>query len=396
MIKLGVVFGGVSVEYDISILSAVRAIENLNKNKYKIIPIYIDKEGIWYTGNALKNIENYKDMKILKKFLKKVILTKHKNYFCLKSNNFFYKVITDIDFILPIVHGSNVEDGTLQGYLDMIGIGYAFSNLTASVLGQDKVIMKNLLKFNNINVVDYYFCYDNEFRNNEEEVISKIEKLNYPLIVKPASLGSSIGIRVVDNQAELKEAINDAFIYDDKVITEALVKNLIELNCSVLGNRDYVKVSAIDKTISNSSFLTFEEKYIGNAKKRTSNNSKGMNAACREMPAKISLEIKEKVETLAKESFKILDNSGLVRIDFLVDSQTKEVYVNEVNTIPGDLSFYLWEEVGIKFNDLLDEVITLGIKNYKKKSHKITIFENNVFENLGIKGYKGLKTTKRR
>lgn len=396
MIKLGVIFGGVSVEHDISILSALRAIDNINTKKYEVIPIYIDKEGTWYTGNALKDIDNYKDIKILKKFLKKVILTKHKNYFCLKSNSFFQKVITDIDFILPIVHGANIEDGTLQGYLDMLGIGYAFSNLSSCVLGQDKVIMKDLLKFNGINVVDYCYCYDNEFRNDEESFISKVEKFKYPVIVKPASLGSSIGIRVVKNKEELKEAVNDAFIYDNKVIVEKLVNDLMELNCSVLGNREYLKVSAIDKTISNSSFLTFEEKYLGNSKKGISNNSKGMNAACREMPAKISLELKEKVESLAKSSFRVLDNSGLVRIDFLVDSKSNEVFVNEVNTIPGDLSFYLWEEVGVKFTDLIDEIITIGIKDFKKKSHKITSFENNVFENLGVKGYKGIKGNKRK
>lgn len=393
MIKLGVLFGGVSVEHDISILSAVRVMNNLNTNKYEIIPLYIDKEGTWYTGNALKDIENYKDRKLLKKYLKKITLVKDKNVNYIKSAGFFSKIINDIDFILPIVHGSGVEDGTIQGYLDTVGIGYAFSDLNSSVIGQDKAIMKQLLEFNKVNVVKYCFTYESNYRQDENIFIKQVEEIGYPVIVKPASLGSSIGIQVAKDKETLKDAINEAFLYEEKVIVEKVVDNLMELNCSVLGNRDYVKTSAIDKTVSNSEFFTFEEKYIGKGKKGSS-SLKGMAGINRELPAKISEEVHKQVEALAIKTFDVLNNSGLVRVDFLVDSKTQEVYVNEVNTIPGDISFYLWEEKGIKFNDLLDEIITIGIKNHKKRNNKIKSFDNNVFENLGKKGFKGMKNRK--
>ena len=395
MIKLGVIFGGTSVEHEISILSAIRTMDALNKEKYEIVPILIDKDGTFYTGNALRDIENYKDMNALKRYLKKVILTKNKNYHCLKSIGVFSRVVTDIDFVLPVVHGAGIEDGSLCGYLNILGIPYAMSDLLSSSIGQDKVIMKQLLKFNGINVVNYCFTYDNLYKSNPYDFIKEVEKLGFPVIVKPANLGSSIGIKVVNNESSLKEALNDVFVYDRKVIVEKLVENLVELNCSVLGNYEYVKTSAIDKTISSSSFLTFEEKYLGNGKKKgMPNKGKGMASSKRELPAIISDELKLKIETMAKDTFNVIGNLGLVRIDFMLDKKTNEVFVNEINTIPGDLSFYLWEETGLRFSDLLDEIITIGIKEQKKKHNKITTFDNNIFATYGMTGLKGVKANK--
>lgn len=396
MIKLGVIFGGVSVEHEVSIITACQAMAYLDEEKYEVVPIYIDKSGIWYTGHILKDIQNFSDMDTLKRYTKQVILTKNKNEFVLQTKGFIKKNITEVDFILPIVHGAGVEDGTLQGYLDMIGIGYAGSNMYASVVSQDKVFMKQILEANKINIVPYTYFFDNEFNQHQEEVIKRIEKLNYPVIIKPSSLGSSIGIGFAKDQKELIDAINEAIKYDRKIVVEKAIQNLMELNCSVLGNYENTKTSAIDQVFSKSKFLTFDEKYVGNGKKmasKKSNSSKGMTNTDRILPANISQNMADEVSKMAVNTFKALNNSGVVRVDFLVDNDTNKIYVNEINTIPGSLAFYLWQVADKNYSSLLDDIITIGIKEYKQKIRKTTTFDNNILSGFknGLKGCKGFK-----
>lgn len=384
-IRIGIIFGGKSVEHEISIISALQAINNIDKEKYEIVPIYISRDKIWYVGNELSKIESYQDIDNLIKKCKSVCLCKINDEFCLLSTQGITKRIMDkIDIAFPIVHGKNVEDGTLAGLLETIGIPYVGSKVIGMALGQDKVILKQILRDNSIPVVDYIWFYDYEYINNINFFRKKIKELGYPVIVKPACLGSSVGITYVKNEKLIESAISEAIKYDNKIIVEKAVGNLIELNCSVMGNYQQQQISDIEEVISNNNILTYEDKYIDGNKKQAS--SKGMLNTNRIIPAKISEDIVNEVNRLSKSVFKVLNLSGICRIDFLLDNCTKKIYVNEPNVIPGSLAFYLWESKGKNYKELLDELIEDEINNYKKSIIKINAFDINLLENYKLNG----------
>ena len=392
-IKVGVIFGGETVEHEVSIISAVQAMENIDKEKYEIVPIYISKDRIWYTGKMLMDIDVYQNFDDLKKYAKQVVLTKTKDGFYLQTTKgLFRKNITDIDIAFPIVHGNNAEDGTIQGYLDSVGIPYVGSRVLGSGLGQDKVVMKQIFKDMNLPIVDYIWFFDSDYAFDSEKVFEDVKKLGYPVIVKPATLGSSVGITYVKDENVLANAIEEAMKYDVKVIVEHAVQNLIEVNCSVFGNYSHQETSLIEEVTSDEEFLTYEDKYIGGSKgKLKGSHSKGMASASRIIPARISDDLTHDIKETSKKVFRALNLSGVCRIDYLIDKKTNKYYVNEPNTIPGSLSFYLWEPTGKKYTQLLDEMITLAIKDYKNRSKKIYSFESNILANYGVKGLKGMK-----
>lgn len=387
-IKLGILFGGPSVEHEISIISAVQAMQNINQDKYEIIPIYMTKDRQWYTGKMLMDMDVYKDFEELKRYAKQVVLYNQNGIFYLQAvKGLFKRKVAELDIIFPIVHGNHVEDGTLAGYLDTIGIPYVGSHVLGSALGQDKVVMKQIFEAMKLPVVDYTWFYDSEYLDSKEEIASRISKVGYPVIVKPANLGSSIGISFVKDENSLDEAIMDAIKYDNKIIVEKAVENLTEVNCSVVGNYEYQTTGALEEVMSSDEFLTYQDKYIGNGK---GGKTKGMVATDRIIPARVDDKMRTKIEEIAKAAFCALNLSGVCRIDFLIDKKTKKVYINEPNTIPGSLSFYLWEPVGKSYTKLLDELITLAIKDFKKEKKKTTSFDTNVLSNFnGLKGSKG-------
>lgn len=388
-IKVGVLFGGVSVEHEISIISAVQAMSSMDTDKYDIVPIYIGKDRTFYTGKMLMEMDVYKDFEDLKRYAKKVTLIRKDDKFYLQSTGLFKRVVDEIDIAFPIVHGTNVEDGTIQGYLNTLGIPYVGSSVLGAALGQDKVVMKQIFESCDLPVSPYVWFYDNEYLNNTDTIVKSIKKLGYPVIVKPASLGSSVGISVVKSEDDLDEAVMDAITYDTKIVVEKMVENLVEVNCSVLGNYEYAHTSAIEEVMSTEEFLTYKDKYIGGSK---GSKSKGMASTNRIIPARISPKLKEEVENLSKEAFRVLNLSGVCRIDFLIDKKKEKVYINEPNTIPGSLSFYLWDAVGKKYKELLDEMIMLAIKDYKNKTKKVYSFDTNVLSSFnGTKGLKGMK-----
>ncbi len=394
MIKLGVIFGGPTVEHEVSVISAVQAMSHLDKEKYDVYPIYVAKDRTWYCGKMLMDMDIYRDFETLKRYANKVVLYNHDGVFKLQSLGLFKKTVTELDVVLPIVHGNNMEDGTIQGYLEHIGIPYVGSGVLGSALGQDKIVMKQVFKSAGIPIVDYTWFYDCEYYADKKGIVSKINKLGYPVIVKPATLGSSVGITYVKEEKDLEKAISDAINYDVKVVVEKAVQNLTEVNCSVLGNYEDQTASVLEEVMSTAEFLTYQDKYIGGRKggKLKGMGSKGMAGASRIIPARLDDKTTKKVQEYAKEVFRVLNLSGVCRIDFLVDSKTKEVYVNEPNTIPGSLSFYLWDKTGKSYTELLDELITIGIKNYKAKERKVTTFETNILSNFnGVKGVKGAK-----
>jgi len=401
-IKVGVFFGGESVEHEVSIISAIQAMNKIDEEKYEIIPVYITKDGENYTGDMLKDLDVYQDLSLIKKYCDNVVLYCKDGAFVLqKKKGLIKSIVKEIDIAFPIVHGTNVEDGALQGYFQTIGIPFVGPNVYAAVAGQDKVIMKDIWKEASLPMTKYVWFYDTEYREDIEKILSKIEKLKYPVIVKPATTGSSVGIKVCDNLERLKEGIDDAIQYDQKIIVEEVVENLKEVNIAVMGNYDNQKVSEIEEVISGNKFLTYDDKYIGGGKGKlkggyknySKTSSKGMASANRKLPADIDEETRKEVEKIAIEAFKALGTSGNSRIDFLIDEKTNKVYVNEINSIPGSLAFYLWDAKNINFTQVLDDMINIGIKDYKKRKGKTHSFDTNILKgfaaNGGLKGAKG-------
>lgn len=390
-LRVGVIFGGESVEHEVSIISAVQAMKSMDSEKYEIIPIYIGKDREWYTGKLLSDIDIYSDLDLLKKYAKNVVLTNKKDSFVLVNKKGLRRVVDYIDIAFPIVHGTNVEDGTLQGYLELIGIPYVGSNLYSASIGQDKVFQKQILKSSNLPVVDYDWFFDSEYKDNEEEILKRIKKIGYPVMIKPARLGSSVGIGKAHNEEEVKMYIEEAIKYDEKILVEKVVDNLVEVNCSVLGNYEYQSASEIEEVMGVDEFLSYKDKYLGGSKGKTSKTgSKGMVSTNRILPARLDDKMTNEVKELSKSVFKVLNAAGVIRIDYLIDKKTKKIYINETNTIPGSLSFYLWEATDKPYKELLDDLITLGIKTYKRKKRKVFSFETNILSNFnGIKGSKG-------
>lgn len=394
-IKIGVIYGGETVEHEVSVISALQAMNNLNEDKYDIVPIYISKDRTWYTGHMLRDIEFYKEFEDEKKYATKVMLYKKGKTFLLqRTTGLFRKDITDLDVILPVVHGNNVEDGSLAGLLDSIGIPYVGSHVLGGALGQDKVVMKQVMESVNLPIVPYTWFYDSEYLDNKEDILKEIKKIGYPVIVKPATLGSSIGIEVAKSEKDIESKIEDAMEYDTKIVVEKVIENLTEVNASVLGNYEYQKVSPLEEVMGEDEILSFTDKYLGNAKSKGT-ASKGMASTSRIVPARIPEKLTKEIQDTAKQVFKVLNLSGVCRVDFLIDNKENKFYVNEPNTCPGSLSFYLWKEAGMKYSELLDEMVSIAIKEYKHKNQKTMSFKSSIFDGFngskGLKGMKGLK-----
>ena len=391
-IKLGVIFGGVSVEHEVSVITAIQAMESIDSKKYEIIPIYIDKNGVWYSGAMLRDIKIYSDMDLLKRYAKEVVLYKRDGLFFLQNKRgLFKRDVTEIDLCFPIMHGTYGEDGNLQGYLETVGIPYCESDTYAAVVGQDKVFMKQIWRESGVPVVKFDWFFDTDYNKDPEKIIERLEKIGYPLIVKPARLGSSVGIKVCKNQTELTDAISDAINYDNKILVEEVVENLTEVNISVLGNYQKQSLSVIEEVGSSNNFLTYDDKYKAGGKGK----SKGMASAKRIIPARISPKLEKEVRDIAIKAYRSLNSAGVVRIDFLIDSKNEKVYANEINSIPGSLSFYLWEKTDKEYHELLDDILNIGIRTYKNKKSKVHSFDTNILSNYAENKDKGIKGIKK-
>ena len=392
MIKVGVIFGGDSVEHEVSIISALQAMENIDEEKYEVIPIYISKDRHFYTGIALKDMETFKYFDSMKKYVKEITMCRKGDEVVLqKVKGFFGRNVNTIDVAFPIVHGKGVEDGSLAGYLETLGLPVVGPSVLGASLGQDKVVLKEVLRANNINTPNYVWFYDYEYSMNKDEIIENIEKLNYPVIVKPANLGSTIGIGVAHNKEELTKAIEEAIEYEKKIIVEQMIPNLQELNCAVCGNYEYNETSFIAEMKMKHELLTFEDKYLGGSKGKgmKSKMPSSMSTSEFEIPAKISEEMTNKIYEISKKVFRVLNLKGVCRIDYLVNKETNEIYVNEPNTIPGSLAFYLYKPKGKDYKTLTDELIKSAIKDYKNEIRKTSSFTSNILSEYN--GSKGLK-----
>lgn len=387
-VKVGVIFGGRSVEHEVSIISALQAIRALDKEKYQAVPIYISKNGTWLGGDALLDLALYQKAGELEKKCYPVVLSPVHGRFRLDipAEKGLFKKAEEVrlDVVLPVVHGSFVEDGCLQGLLELTGIPYVGPGVLGAACGMDKIAMKAILIEAGLPVADYLWFYTGEWEDDNAAIIAKIEnKLAYPVIVKPADLGSSIGIKKAANQQELQDALDLAASFSRRLIVERVIEPLREINCSVLGFENELELSLCEEPFSADEILSFKDKYIGSG-----NIAKGMSAAKRRVPADISDQVRTNVEDYARRSFHALDGAGVCRIDFLLNSNTDEVFVNEVNTIPGSLAYYLWEPAGKSYPALLEDLIKIALLRSRRKEKNIYSYSSNILAQGGFKGKK--------
>lgn len=392
--RVAVIFGGHSVEHEVSIISGLQALNALNKDKYEAFPLYISKDKCFYVGENLRQIASFRDMKTCLAAATRVLPVPGEQGVELvryPMKKFGNNLVAAFDVAIPVVHGTNVEDGTLMGYLEMLGVPYASCDVTSSALGMDKFAMKGVLAEASIPVLPARQYSGKQYAVDSEAVLGEIEaEIGYPVIVKPVNLGSSVGISKAKNHAELVDAMDLAVSFSARVLVERAVPNLREINCSVLGDYETARASACEEPLNAEDILTFGDKYLsGNGGK--SGGSKGMTDLKRRCPAELPEGMTEKVQELAVKTFKALGCLGVSRIDFLNDKETGELWVNEINTIPGSLSFYLWQEVGVPFDALMDELVSLAFKRQREREALTFTYESNILSGttFGAKGSKG-------
>ena len=396
--SIGVFFGGRSTEHEISVISANQAMAAIDREKYEVIPVYISKQGRWYTGDVLTDVANYRDMNALLEKATEVymrpIYGDYNLYRASKPGLFGNKgPIATLDVVIPVLHGSNGEDGTFEGVLETIGIPYAGCDTLSSANGMDKITMKMILQACGIPVVNYVWFTDHRWFAERDAITAEIEeKLGYPVIIKPANLGSSVGIGRAGNREQLHERVAEAEKYSSRIIVEHMVDELQEINCSVLGDCDDYVTSVLEEPVKSGEILSYTDKYMGGSK-----GAKGMQAAQKRIPADLPADETERMRFLAGETFRVLSCHGVSRVDMIVDRPTRRIYVNEINTIPGSLSFYLWEAAGIPFGELMERLVRLAFKRKRARESKIVSYDQNIFAlggggvKGGVKGCKGAK-----
>lgn len=387
-------FGCKSVEHEVSIISAVQAMKNIDKEKYDVLPVYVSKNGEMYTGEDLFDIKNYRDINALIKGLDEVTFKRSNDKVVMayqKTGLFSSKKEQVVDVAFPVVHGTNCEDGTIQGYFEFLGLPYVGCDVLSSAVGMDKVVFKDVLKRAGLPVLDCVSFYARDFALDPENIMEEIiEKIGFPLIVKPVNLGSSVGIKKVKEQSELYDALEYAAGFADKILVERAVTGLREINCSVLGDADECKASVCEEPFMNDEILSYEDKYLG-GKTGSKGGSKGMASLSRKVPADLDEERSEEIRKLARDIFKTLGCCGVVRIDFMIDTESDTVYANEINTIPGSLAFYLWEATGVKYPELLDEMISLAFRRNRNRENLNFSIDTNILSSVELGGAKGSK-----
>lgn len=392
-IQLGVMFGSRSCEHEVSIISAVQLMRAADRQTYDIIPIYISKKGEWFTGDPLFDIATYTPFDENRKGIRRVQLDLTAGSRALISREqgkgLFAKeqqvIVARLDCVIPVFHGLHGEDGTVQGLLELCNIPYASSGVGASAVGMDKVYMKLFFQGCGFPVLPGRWFLRADWEKNPEEVMNDIEKnLPYPVFVKPASLGSSIGVTRANDRASLKEALELAFEFDRKTLVEKGLCEPLELNCSVLGYDGEAEASEIEMPISGGDLLTFMDKY-------GSNSTKGMASLKRVLPAPIEPELKERIQKLSVDIFKAMDCKGVVRIDYMFDAPSQELYITEINTIPGSLAFYLWEACGLPYTKLIDRMVECAMKAEQDKEENNYAYTSDILKNISMGGKTGMK-----
>ncbi len=394
--NIAVFFGCRSVEHEVSIISAVQAMRAIDREKYDVTPVYVDKNGIMRTGNVLFEIENFRDMESISKNTSPVTLIKSESgvvLHFLDGGMFKKKKDISVDLAFPIVHGTNCEDGTIAGYFEFLGLPYISCDILSAAVGMDKAVFKDVLIAAGLPVLPCYRFSARNYKLERDDVLGEIaEKIGFPLIIKPVNLGSSVGITKVNTKEELADAVDLAASFADRILAEKAVTALREINCSVIGDSDNCEPSICEEPFMNDEILSYEDKYLGGGKK-SEGPSKGMASLGRKIPADLSEEKSNEIKKLACDIFKAIGASGVVRIDFLLDTETKAVYANEINTIPGSLAFYLWEATGLKYSDMIDRLVEIAFRRQRNRENLTFTIDTNILSGVsfGAKGAKGGK-----
>jgi len=378
-----VVYGGVSPEHEVSIISALQTMRALKGEGYGVVPVYISKEGEWYLGGEnYLNFELYKSLDKVKALGRRVLLPVNGSGGLIEKRWFGFSTLSkQIDVVFPVFHGSNGEDGTIQGLLELANVPYVFSGVLGSSAGMDKYVTKRVAESLGIRVAGDLLITRKEWEGKKSDIISR--KIKYPLFVKPVNLGSTIGITRVEKASGLEDAIEVAFHYDERVMVEEGIDLKLEVNISVLGNGPY-EVSITEQPVAKDKLLSFKDKYIVSSSGKT----RGMASAKRMIPAEISKEQKTIIEDWSRKIFRAINGKGLARVDFIIDKQGK-IYFNEINTIPGSLSFYLWERSKYPFGKLVKKLVELAEESWQEKQKRVTVFESSILAGLGSLGVKG-------
>ena len=393
-LQLGVVFGSRSCEHEVSIISAVQLMRAADRQSYDIIPIYVSKKGEWFTGDPLFDIASYTPFDESRKGIVRVNLDITAGSGALTTldhgKGLFGKekeiVVARLDCVIPVLHGMHGEDGTIQGLFELCNIPYASSGVGASAMGMDKVYMKQYFRGGQFPVLPSCWFLRKAWETDHKAVLDMIEKeLPYPVFVKPASLGSSIGVTKAADRKALEDALDLAFEFDRKVLVEKGLEDPLELNCSVLGYNGQARASEIEMPISGGDLLTFMDKYLAG------NSTKGMASLKRVLPAPIEPELREKIRSLSVEIFNDMDCKGVVRIDYMYDAASDGLYITEINTIPGSLAFYLWEAGGMSYGKLVDEMVRCAMEAQRDKDDSNYAYSSDILSNISLGGKAGSK-----
>lgn len=380
-LSIGVIFGGRSLEHDLSVLTAIQAMDNIDKERYEVVPIYITKDLTFYSGGMLRYIDSYKDFRLIDRYATKVNLINKNGKFILQTTGLIKRVYKEIHLAFPMVHGKYTEDGSIVGYLETLGIPIVGSDIYSSSLCQDKVFTKEVLNGNDIPVVDYVYFSDSDYKLDKEDIFKKIEELSYPLIIKPARLGSSIGIEIVNRKEELESSIEKAMKNDERVLVEEYIADRREFNMAVLLSKGKLIGSVIEEIIKDEP-CNYYDKY------RKDNEDDTFK---RIFPADISKTLTEEIEKTSKKTYKVLALSGVARIDYVYDNKKKKLYVNEVNTIPNFFSHHLFDDKNIDYRELLGIMIKEAIDKIHKENDMVKDIEDNLFNKVTTKDIKEMK-----
>ncbi|MBP5661748.1 MAG: D-alanine--D-alanine ligase [Clostridia bacterium] len=394
MLTIAVFFGGKSVEHDVSIVTAQQLMQNINREKYTVVPVYISREGDWYSGEKLMHVEAFRhfdagDPAVTRVYLPANTRVKQLYRFTPEKRRFKREnpVFSKIDAALLAMHGLNGEDGTLQGLLEMAGVPYTSSGVLGSAAGMDKILMKAAFAGAGFPVLPYTYFDRQAWENDQETVLDQCEdRLTYPMFVKPSNLGSSIGISKARDRAELAKAIALAVQYDHRVLVEKGLDAPKEINCSALGFGDKVKASVCEMPAAKEDFLTFSDKYLSGGK-----NEASMEALSRRIPAPIPEDMTARVRQMTVDIFKLMDCKGVVRIDYIADHDLANLYVNEINTIPGSFAFYLWEPLGISYAKLIDILIETAFQAYEARKENNFAFDSEIIAKFALGSQKSGK-----
>lgn len=397
--NIAVFFGSRSCEHDVSIVSALQCIEATKAAGFNVTPVYISRDGLWYTGEPLENIETFREFNPMTKGITRVTLDVTANAGDLwawppQRAGLFAKVpapLCHIDCVIPVFHGWHGEDGTIQGLLEMANIPYASSGVLGSAIGMDKIAMKQILRGAGFPVLDFVWFTREQLKKERQTVIERVEKeIKYPAFIKPAALGSSIGVSRAKNREELERALDVAASYDRRILVEVGVVHPVEINCAAVGYGEDVRASVCEMPVpsSNDTFLDFWQKYLRNASTK-GEDSRGMKSLSRVVPAPIGEELTKRIQTMTCDIFKLLDCRGTVRVDFILD-QNDMLFVNEPNTIPGSLAFYLWKACGLDFPKLIEKMVEDALRAHADKNSSVFAYDSSILKKVAA-GTKGSK-----